>query len=68
MVKRTAKILLGIVLIPFCIGFTWQFVAVLFTSAYKPETPYFFLAGIFLYLTAHLLFRKPIFPTFSRTN
>jgi hypothetical protein len=61
MVKRIIKILLGIVLIPLCAGFTWQLVALLFTSAYKTEIPYYFLAGVFLYLTVHLLFRKPIF-------
>lgn len=59
--KRIVKILLGAALIPFCAGFTWQLAAVLFTSSYRPGSPYFFLAGALGYLTLHLLFRKPIF-------
>ena len=61
MLKQIAKIILGIALIPFCIGFTWQLGAVLFTSAYKPASPYYFITGILFYLVVHVLFRKPIF-------
>jgi len=60
MLNRTLKILLGIVLVPFCIGFTWQFGATLFSITYKRDVPYYFIAGSFAYLTAHVLFRKPI--------
>ncbi|HUL01444.1 MAG TPA: M50 family metallopeptidase [Nitrospirota bacterium] len=59
--KRIAKILFGIVLIPFCLGYTWQFVATVLTVRYKPDTPYYFFAGALAYLTLHLLFKKPIF-------
>jgi hypothetical protein len=61
MTKRILKIILGVALIPFCAGFTWQIVAVLFTSAYKPLLPYYFITGVLLYLVVHLLFRKPLF-------
>jgi len=59
--KRIVKIILGVALIPFCIGFTYQLAAVLLTSAYQQGTPYYFVAGALLYLTIHLVFRKPIF-------
>jgi Peptidase M50B-like len=61
MIKRIVKLLLGIALIPFCLGFTWQFGIEVFSLAYKPAAPYYFLAGAFTYLTMHLMFRKPIF-------
>ncbi len=61
MVKRLVKILIGIALVPFCLGFTWQFVATVFSVSYKPEAPYYFTGGGILYLTVHLLFKKPIF-------
>jgi len=60
MLNRTFKILLGLVLVPFCIGFTWQFGATVFGITYKREAPYYFLAGGLTYLTAHILFKKPI--------
>ncbi len=60
MFNKTFKILLGIVLVPFCIGFTWQFGATVFGITYKREVPYYFLAGGLSYLTAHILFKKPI--------
>jgi len=60
MVKRLVKVLLGISLVPFCIGFTWQFGAAVFTVAYKPGAPYYFTAGGLAYLAVHLLFKKPI--------
>ena len=58
--NKILKILLGIVLVPFCIGFTWQFGVTVFGTAYKREVPYYFLAGGLTYLTAHILFKKPI--------
>ena len=61
MSKRIAKVLLGILLVPFCLGFTWQFGVTMASGTYKPETPYFFLAGGLAYLTVHLLFKRPIF-------
>ncbi len=51
----------GIVLLPFCLGFTWQFGATVFSIEYKPGAPYFFIGGVLAYLTIHLLFKKPIF-------
>jgi hypothetical protein len=60
MSNKIFKILLGIILIPFCIGFTWQFGATVFGITYKREVPYYFLAGGLTYLTAHILFKKPI--------
>ncbi len=61
MTKRIVKILLGIVLVPFCLGFTWQLVGTIFSVTYKPEAPYYFAGGGFIYLAVHLLFKKPIF-------
>jgi hypothetical protein len=61
MVKRFVKILLGLALIPFCLGFTWQLGATVFSAAYRPGAPYYFLAGGLSYLALHLLFKKPIF-------
>jgi hypothetical protein len=60
MLKKITKILLGMALLPFCLGYTWQFGVTVFSMAYKPELPYFFFAGALTYLTAHLLFKKPI--------
>ena len=45
---------------PFCVGYTWQLAATAVTIRYKPEVPYYFVAGGLTYLVAHLLFRKPI--------
>lgn len=61
MTKRFVKILLGLALVPACLGFTRQLGATVFSVAYKPDAPYVFLAGGLVYLTVHLLFRKPIF-------
>ncbi len=61
MVKRLAKLVFGLALIPFCMGFTWQLVATVFSVAYKPEVPYYFIGGWLVYLALHLLFKKPIF-------
>ncbi len=60
MLKKISKIALGLALLPFCAGFTWQFGANVFSTAYKPELPYYFIAGGLAYLTLHLLFKKPI--------
>jgi hypothetical protein len=60
MLKKTMKILLGVALLPFCAGFTWQFGSSVFSTAYKPDLPYYFLAGGLTYLSVHLLFKKPI--------
>lgn len=60
MLNKTFKIILGIALIPFCIGFTWQFGATIFSITYKRDVPYYFIAGGLTYLTAHILFKKPI--------
>ncbi len=54
------KIMFGVILLPFCAGFTREFVKTVFTITYKPNLPYYFLAGGLTYLTVHLLFRKPI--------
>jgi len=60
MVKRILKILLGVALLPVCFGFSWQFGSTLLSITYKPELPYYFIAGCLVYLTVHILFRKPI--------
>ncbi len=60
MVNKVLKILFGVMLIPFCAGFTWQFGVVFFSVTYRPDVPYYFLAGALVYLTGHVLFRKPI--------
>src|SRR5512143_190265 len=61
MAKRFAKIVLGLALVPVCLGFTRQLAATVFSVAYKPDAPYVFLAGGLAYLVVHLLFKKPIF-------
>ncbi len=61
MAKKIAKILLGLLLLPFCLGFTWQLGSAVFTVAYRPQVPYYFFAGGLVYLAVHLLFKKPIF-------
>jgi hypothetical protein len=60
MLNKTMKILLGVALLPFCAGFTWQLGGAVFSMAYKPDLPYYFLAGGLAYLSVHLLFKKPI--------
>jgi len=60
MIKKAISILLGIALVPFCIGFTWQLGMTVFEIRYKPDLPYFFVAGALAYSTLHLLFKKPI--------
>jgi hypothetical protein len=58
--KKIKKILLGVGLVPFCLGYTWQLAATLATVRYQANAPYYFIAGGLLYLTIHLLFNKPI--------
>jgi hypothetical protein len=60
MMKKAISILLGIALVPFCIGFTWQLGTTVFGIRYKPDLPYFFFAGSLAYITLHVLFKKPI--------
>ncbi len=60
MMKKILKILLGILFLPFCFGFTWQLGVSVFSMTYKPDVPYYFLAGGLSYLVLHLLFKKPI--------
>ncbi len=60
MLKKIVKILLGVLLLPFCLGFTWQFGLTVFSVTYKPDVPYYFLAGGLSYLALHFLFKKPI--------
>ncbi len=60
MTTRIVKMLFGLALLPFCVGFTWQLGIAIFTTAYKPVVPYYFIGGGLAYLTLHLLFRKPI--------
>jgi hypothetical protein len=59
--SRLLKILIGLLFIPFCIGFTWQLGETLATVHYKPEAPYYFVGGAILYLVVHLLLHKPVF-------
>ncbi len=60
MLTRMTKIATGMLLLPFCLGYTWHFVTNIFHIAYKPDLPYYFLSGCLSYLTLHFLFRKPI--------
>lgn len=59
--KKIVKTLFGLALVPFCLGFTWQLATTVFTVRYKPDTPYYFLAGGLAYLSLHFLFKKPVF-------
>jgi len=58
--NRILKIALGVALIPFCLGFTVQFAAIITSITYKRDVPYYFILGGLAYLTAHILFKKPI--------
>lgn len=60
MAIKTLKILFGLALLPFCIGFTWQFASILTAIRYRPVLPYSFLGGGLSYLAVHLLFRRPV--------
>ena len=58
--KRILKVLFGLSLVPFCLGFTWQLATTVFTVRYRPDTPYYFFAGGLTYLFIHVLFKKPV--------
>jgi hypothetical protein len=58
--KKIVKVLLGMGLVPFCMGFTWQLAAMIVTVRYKKDAPYYFVAGGLTYMTVNLLFKKPI--------
>jgi len=60
MANKIVKILFGLTLVPFCIGFAWQLAATVFTVRYRPDTPYYFFAGGLTYLSIHVLFKKPV--------
>jgi hypothetical protein len=60
MLKRTSKILFGLALIPFCLGYLWQLFTMVFSMTYKPLTPYYFSGGAIAYLAFHIVFKKPI--------
>jgi len=57
---RIARIILGIALVPFCVGYGGELAATLVTTAYRPLVPYWFVGGFLAYLVVHFLFRKPI--------
>ena len=58
MLKKTMTSLVGLSLIPLCLGFGSALVAG--TISFRPLMPLYFLLGTFLYGAAHLIFRKPI--------
>jgi len=60
MVKNILKILLGLALVPFCLGYLWQLFSMIFSITYKAHTPYYFAGGSIAYLVVHVLFKKPI--------
>lgn len=58
--SRTGKVLIGIALLPFCIGFAWQLAGTLVNVVYRPLIPYWFAGGFLSYLGIHFIFKKPI--------
>ena len=58
--EKILKIAFGVMLIPFCLGFTVHLASVVTSITYKQEAPYYFVLGCLTYLTAHILFKKPI--------
>ncbi|MDH4164505.1 MAG: hypothetical protein OEW15_17725 [Nitrospirota bacterium] len=60
MIKRIGMILLGIALVPFCIGYGWELAASSVAITYEPLVPYWFFGGFLAYILVHVLFRKPI--------
>lgn len=60
MLKRVGMILLGLALVPFCIGYAWELAAAAVTVSWQPLIPYWFLGGFLGYLVVHFLFNKPI--------
>ncbi len=62
MKNKIVKNLIGVTLIPFCLGYSWEFGVVVFSNNYKPSVPYYFIAGCLAYCVVHILFeKKPIF-------
>jgi len=59
--NKIVKILFGLALIPFSLGFAWQLAATVFSVHYQAGAPYYFLAGGCAYLIIHFLFEKPVF-------
>jgi hypothetical protein len=60
MLRRIGKMLLGLLLVPFCIGAAWELASALIHVTYRPLVPYWFTGGFLLYLVVHFVFRKPI--------
>ena len=60
MMKRIGMVLLGLALVPFCIGYGWELAATVVAITYEPLVPYWFTGGFLAYLVVHALFRKPI--------
>ena len=60
LLTRITKILLGIVLLPFCAGFAWQLSVTSVSVTYQPLVPYWFSGGFILYIIIHFVFKKPI--------
>jgi hypothetical protein len=60
LLARTGKALIGIALLPFCAGFSWQLASTALDIVYKPLVPYWFAGGFLSYVGMHLLFKKPI--------
>jgi hypothetical protein len=60
MLKRIAMVLLGLALVPFCIGYAWELASASVTVLWEPLVPYWFTGGFLGYLVVHFLFRKPI--------
>jgi len=60
LLARTGKVLIGIALLPLCIGFTWQLAVTSLSISYQPLVPYWFTGGFLLYTLIHVLFKKPI--------
>lgn len=60
MIKRIGMVLLGIALVPFCIGYGWELAATAVSITYEPLIPYWFFGGFLAYILVHVLFRKPI--------
>jgi hypothetical protein len=60
MVRNIGRIILGIALVPFCIGFGRQLAGTVLTITYQPLVPYWFAGGFLIYLIVHFLFHRPI--------
>ena len=55
------KLVTGLLLLPFCIGFAAGFAGTVFTAAKGGLNFYILGAGFALYLVIHILFKKPLF-------